>query len=309
MSVPKSGSSIKHKPAKDPSGSVLPGLAEELSSSEVKVLPMADITVKGRLRELDEEKLRDLMYTIEKDDLLQPLVVAHYEGEYLLIAGHHRFEVCKRLNRSMVPVRLMQNIQSKDHLRRLEISENLFRNELSLLERAVYLAEYLKSDSALSALSAEEIADKVNISRRTFFYYKQVASMNEQNPDVIEKILHLPQDIKNSRSQLLDIYNLPTEERKELISTLEGNPATTYQAAKKAVTRLAVEAGSHESPLTITQVTRKRVQELKEVHQHFRMVGEDITMTDLVDRCLELGLVYLKQHDFNVRIPPVGAET
>lgn len=309
MSTPKSGSSSKPKLPKDPSNAVLPGLADEMSNSQVKVLPMTEIKVKSRLRELDEEKLRDLMYTVEKDDLLQPLVVAYYEGEYLLIAGHHRFEVCKRLNRSMVPVRLMQNIQNEDHLRRLEISENLFRNELSLLERAVYLAEYLKRDSALSALTAEEIADKVNISRRTFFYYKQVASMNEQNPDVIEKILNLPQDIKNSRSQLLDIYNLPTEERNELITTLEGNAATTYQAAKKAVTRLAVEAGTHESPLTITQVTRKRVQELKEVHQHFRMIGEDITMTDLVDRCLDLGLAYLKQHDFNVRIPAVGAES
>lgn len=308
MPAQKPGSSPKPPSPKDVPDPVLPGLADELSNSQVKVLPMSDIKVKSRLRELDEEKLRDLMYTVEKDDLLQPLVVALYEGEHLLIAGHHRFEVCKRLNRSMVPVRLMQNIQNEDHLRRLEISENLFRNELSLLERAVYLAEYLKRDSALSALSAEEIADKVNISRRTFFYYKQVASMNEQNPDVIEKILKLPQDVKNSRSQLLDIYNIPAEERNELISTLEGNPATTYQAAKKAVTRLAVEAGTHASPLTITQVTRTRMQELKEVHQHFRMVGDDITMTDLVDRCLELGLAYLKQHDFNVRILPVGAD-
>lgn len=284
---------------------LLPGMADELAAAELTVLSLDEIQIRARVRELNEEKLGDLSYSIKKDGLLQPLVVALYEGAYVLIAGQHRLEVCRRLRHTTVPVRVLTNIRNQDHLIRLELSENLFRNELSLLERAVHLAEYLKRDSALSALSAEQIAETVNISRRTFFYYKQVA---ELKPELVQRILKLPQDIKNSRSQLLDFYNLPDEQMQEaVITALEGNADTTYKAAKSAVTKLAVEAGQIERPLTITQVTRDRVQELKQVRrEYYQYTGT--TMTDLVDYCLELGLQQLKRMDYKVEIPLLGLD-
>lgn len=279
---------------------LLPGIDAELAAGELNVLSLEEIKIRKRVRELDEEKLSDLSYSIKKDGLLQPLVVAFFQGEHVLIAGMHRLEVCRRLRWRMVPVRMIANIRDENHLLRLELSENLFRNELSVLERAVHLAEYLKLDSALSALSAEEIADTVNISRRTFFYYKQVATLR---PELVQRILDLPQDMKNSRTQLLDFYNLPDEEIQEhIIGTLEGNPDTSYKVAKSMVTKLAVESGNLEQPLTITQVTRKRVTELKQVRkEYFEYTG--VSMTDLVDYCLHIGLEHLKKRDYHVEIP------
>lgn len=284
---------------------MLPGMADELASAELAILPITEIQIRHRVRELNEEKLGDLSYSIKKDGLLQPPVVARFEGEHVLIAGQHRLEVCKRLRWQTIPARLLTNIRDLDHLIRLELSENLFRNELSVLERAVHLAEYLKRDSALSALSAEQIAETVNISRRTFFYYKQVA---ELKPELVQRILKLPQDIKNSRTQLLDFYNLPDEHMQEsIITALEGNPDTTYKAAKGAVTKLAVEAGQIERPLTITQVTRERVQEIKQVRrEYYQYTG--VSMTDLVDYCLELGLQQLQRLDYKVDIPLLGLD-
>ncbi len=284
---------------------MLPGMADELASAELAILPITEIQIRHRVRELNEEKLGDLSYSIKKDGLLQPPVVARFEGEHVLIAGQHRLEVCKRLRWQTIPARLLTNIRDQDHLIRLELSENLFRNELSILERAVHLAEYLKRDSALSALSAEQIAETVNISRRTFFYYKQVA---ELKPELVQRILKLPQDIKNSRTQLLDFYNLPDKQMQEsVITALEGNPDTTYKAAKGAVTKLAVEAGQIERPLTITQVTRERVQEIKQVRrEYYQYTG--VSMTDLVDYCLELGLQQLQRLDYKVDIPLLGLD-
>lgn len=284
---------------------LLPGMADELAAAELAVLALDQIQIRARVRELNEDKLSDLSYSIKKDGLLQPPVVALFEGAHVLIAGQHRLEVCRRLRWQTIPVRLLNNIRDQDHLIRLELSENLFRNELSLLERAVHLAEYLKRDSALSALSAEQIAETVNISRRTFFYYKQVA---ELKPELVQRILKLPQDIKNSRSQLLDFYNLPDEQMQEaVIEALEGNPDTTYKAAKSAVTKLAVEAGQIERPLTITQVTRDRVQQLKQVRRdYYQYTGT--TMTDLVDFCLELGLQQLERLSYKIDIPLLGLD-
>lgn len=88
---------------------------------------------------------------------------------------------------------------------------------------------------------------------------------------------------------------------------LEGNPDTTYKAAKGAVTQLAVEAGVIERPLTITQVTRERVQELKKVRiDYYQYTG--VSMTDLVDYCLELGLQQLHRQDYKVDIPLLGLD-
>lgn len=302
VTVVLSSDQVTVQPEKKPTP-LLPGIEAELAAGELTVMNLDDIQIRKRVRQLDEEKLADLSYSIKKDGLLQPLVIALFEGKHVLIAGMHRMEVCRRLRWKMVPVRMIANIKDENHLLRLELSENLFRNELSLLERAVHLAEYLKLDSALSALSAEEIADTVNISRRTFFYYKQVATLK---PELVQRILTLPQDMKNSRTQLLDFYNLPDEQMQEqIISTLEGNPTTTYRVAKSAVTKLAVEAGSIERPLTITQVTRKRIQELKLVRkEYFEYTG--VTMTDLVDFCLHMGLEYLHKRDYQVDIPLLG---
>lgn len=284
---------------------LLPGIVDELASAELAELPLQEIQIRHRVRELNEDKLGDLSYSIKKDGLLQPLVIAFFEGEHVLIAGMHRLEVCRRLRWKMVPVRLIANIRDENHLVRLELSENLFRNDLSILERAVHLAEYLKLDSALSALSAEEIAETVNISRRTFFYYKQVANLK---PELVQRILKLPQDVKNSRSQLLDFYKLPNEKMQEkLITTLEGNPGTTYGAAKGVVTRLEIESGTLERPLTITQVTRKRIQEIKRVRKEYFEYSE-ITLTDLVDFCLHVGLEHMKKKDYRVEVPLLGLD-
>ena len=289
-----------------PKSDLLPGLQNELGALEVTFLPINEIKLRERIRELDEDKLADLSFSIKNDGLLQPLVVALFEGAYVLVAGQHRLEVCKRLRWNLVPVRVFSGIEDKEHLIRLELSENLFRNELSVLERAVHLSEYLKRNSALRALNAEEIAKTVNISRRTFFYYKQVATLN---PELIQKILKLPQDLKNSKTQLLDFYNIPNDEiRTNIISTLEGNPAATYRSAKSSVTQLAVESGDIDKPLTITQVTRKRIQELKKVQEDY-FKYTNTTMSDLVDYCLGLGLQHLKQKNYEIEIPPLVIDT
>lgn len=277
---------------------LLPGMAQELADDESLLLPLADIQLRARVRELDEEKLKDLQYSIERDGLLQPLVVAQHEDQHVLIAGGHRLEVCKRLHWKLVPVRVLHNIRNEDHLVRLELSENLFRNELSLLERAIHLNEYLKRDSALSALSADQIAEQVNISRRTFFYYKQVAQLPREQ---VQRILKLPQDLKNSRQKLLDFYNLPTDEvREDIIHAMEHNPATTYSMAKGAATKMGIEAGRVIRPLTITQVVRSRILEAKEVRSTYFY---DVPMTDFIDYVLAEGLEQLRRKDYRVQIP------
>lgn len=101
---------------------LLPGIADELASAALAELTLEEIQIRHRVRELNEEKLSDLSYSIKKDGLLQPLVVAKFEGEHVLIAGQHRLEVCRRLRWPTIPVRLIANIRDQDHLIRLELA-------------------------------------------------------------------------------------------------------------------------------------------------------------------------------------------
>ena len=104
-------------------------------------LPIAQIRMGDRLRDVDKDNVDMLAVSMEDYGLLSPLWVREpdSDGQHDLIAGAHRLAAALQLGWDEVPA-LVFSVEGRD-ARLMEIDENLFRRELSPLDRAVFLAE------------------------------------------------------------------------------------------------------------------------------------------------------------------------
>ena len=87
-------------------------------------------------RYFDEEKLKSLAESIQEYGLIQPIVVADINGEYILIAGERRLKAHILANIENIDVHLYYNV-TEERLRELSLIENLQREDLSIIEEAI----------------------------------------------------------------------------------------------------------------------------------------------------------------------------
>lgn len=97
-------------------------------------------------REFDEAKLKELSESIRMYGVLQPLTVTRRErsredgtfySEYELIAGERRWRASKMAGLSQVPVIIRQGEQTEQEKLELAIIENLQREDLNAVDRAM----------------------------------------------------------------------------------------------------------------------------------------------------------------------------
>ena len=110
------------------------------------------IQVGNRLRKIKTDAVEMLAQSIKKLGLLNPILVTPIQEDntpedntpeavesYLLIAGYHRLEACKKLGMTEIGVNIVTIGEVEQRL--AEIDENLCRSELNHLERAEHLIE------------------------------------------------------------------------------------------------------------------------------------------------------------------------
>lgn len=116
----------------------------------------AIIVVPEKRRSLREDKIEQLMSSIRRDGLLNPITidVADY-----LVAGYHRLEACKRLGYTHIDCRVVVDpFRDGKMERRAEITENLHRVELSTEERDELIRKY-------AALTGQETGSSEPVSK------------------------------------------------------------------------------------------------------------------------------------------------
>lgn len=170
---------------------------------QVQQINIDYIQADNRLRVVDGDHVEGLVASIKEIGLQQPLQVRlkpRSKSVYLLVAGAHRLEACRKLDMETVPC----SVVAVDELeaRMQEIDENLFRHELTPLDRAAFLAERkrvyeemhpetkagvaggkVRQGSATATIAfAEQTAEKLRLGRRTI--ESAVKMHNSLAPDV-----------------------------------------------------------------------------------------------------------------------------
>jgi len=91
-----------------------------------KEIPIDKIIVNKNIRTDPDGELGGLMETIEKYDLLQPVLVMPKDDHYELISGHRRLNAMKARNEATVPC-VVRNDFSEKSIPFIKLIENVQR--------------------------------------------------------------------------------------------------------------------------------------------------------------------------------------
>ena len=129
----------------------------------------------------NEEKLNELKESIEKNGLLQPIIVKKTVKGYYIIAGERRYRAFEMLGRKEIPAIIKE--MTDEEMMVFAVLENLQREDLSALEES----ESYKNLMDKMSLTQEELAKKLGKSR------PYIANSL--------RLLKLPAEIKNKLEQ------------------------------------------------------------------------------------------------------------
>ena len=147
----------------------------EISLDEIKKNPYQPRTY------FNEEKLNELKESIEKNGLLQPIIVKKAVRGYYIIAGERRYRAFELLGRKEIPAIIKE--MTDEEMMVFAVLENLQREDLSALEES----ESYKNLMDKMSLTQEELAKKLGKSR------SYIANSL--------RLLKLPAEIKNKLEQ------------------------------------------------------------------------------------------------------------
>ncbi len=110
----------------------------------VRTIALASVDVGGRLRALDPAWVNLLAEEIQADGQVEPIRVVERGARFQLIDGARRVAACRQLGRTGIEAKIEpEEALADDAFVRLgEIKGNFLRGELTMLERAYYVAAW-----------------------------------------------------------------------------------------------------------------------------------------------------------------------
>ena len=191
----------------------------ELSLEEIKKNPYQPRTY------FNEEKLNELKDSIEKNGLLQPIVVKKAIKGYYIIAGERRYRAFELLDKKEIPAIIKE--MTDEEMMVFAVLENLQREDLSALEES----ESYKNLMDKMSLTQEELANKLGKSR------PYIANSL--------RLLKLPTEIKIKLEQGLisaaharTLLSLKTKKNMEEVCTLVIERKMSVRELEEYVTKL-----------------------------------------------------------------------
>jgi hypothetical protein len=207
-------------------------------------IPIVSVRVGARKRPLDSAKVAELAASIAELGLLQPIGV---RPDGTLVYGYHRLEACKQLGWTEIPAVVVDGDDLRAEL--AEISENLIRNELTLLERAEHLAQ-LKAvyeqlypnargvgrptkNGATVAPFSEWAAGQTGLAQRTVQHYVQLAESIA--PAVRDAIRRTP--IASDGAELKLLASLEPSQQRAVAELIASRAAGSVREATRELAR------------------------------------------------------------------------
>ncbi len=191
----------------------------EIALDEIKKNPYQPRTY------FNEEKLNELKESIEKNGLLQPIIVKKAVKGYYIIAGERRYRAFELLGRKEIPAIIKE--MTDEEMMVFAVLENLQREDLSALEES----ESYKNLMDKMSLTQEELAKKLGKSR------PYIANSL--------RLLKLPTEIKNKLEQGListaharTLLSLKTKKAMEEVCALVVERKMSVRELEEYVARL-----------------------------------------------------------------------
>lgn len=147
---------------------------EAIEYIEVNMLKPYEQNDEKQPFKLDRDKIESIKLSAADIGIITPLTVRKRNGEYQIIAGHHRAVAAQELNILSVPC-VVKNISDEEAYQYV-IESNIQRMKMLPTEYGKIFRCYLERRKDID-MTAQEIADKFGISKRSMFRYEKVTSL------------------------------------------------------------------------------------------------------------------------------------
>lgn len=123
--------------------------------------------------EITEQSLDELVQSIQKTGLIQPITVRQVGQGYELIAGERRWRAVQKAG--LIDIPAIVRSASDEEMIELALIENIFREDLNAIDRAVAYRRYCDQ----FALTADQVAGRLGEDRTTVTNYLRLLDLPE----------------------------------------------------------------------------------------------------------------------------------
>jgi ParB family chromosome partitioning protein len=184
------------------------------------------------------EEIEELAASIKKEGLLQPILVRKVGSKYQIIAGERRWQACKSLGSTMIPVRFWK--ADDDKVLELALIENVQRSDLNPIEEAYGYKRLMERKK----MTQSELAIAVSKGRSTIANALRLLDLPEDAQQMLfeEKItagharaiLSVPtQEGRNKLTKKLSEEKLSVRETEALARLFAGKSKATDSLKKR----------------------------------------------------------------------------
>lgn len=180
------------------------------------------------------EEIEELAASIEKEGLLQPVLVRKVGADYQIIAGERRWQACKSLGMKKIPIRVKE--VNDDKALELALIENIQRSDLNPIEEAYGYRRLMER----KGMTQSDVATAVSKGRSTIANALRLLEL----PEDAQQLLY---EEKITAGHARAILSVPTVAgRKKLTEKLVAEKLSVRET--EALARLfAGQAASHGS--------------------------------------------------------------
>ena len=181
--------------------------------------------------DFSEARIDSLAKSIAEVGQLQPIVVQKKDDHFLLIAGERRLRAVKKDDKEKIAAVILEEEVSPEKFRQIQLIENLQRQDLNPLERAISINKFMENNN----LCKKDAAEKLGVARTTLTLWLNILEMKEKYQQEVLKedspitLSHLSlahalsskTDDPNKANKLLDAVIKHNLSRKETQSVID----------------------------------------------------------------------------------------
>ncbi len=154
-----------------------------------RLIPFVDKYGNTQPFKLNEKKVNQIAASAKDIGIITPLTVRTKGDLYEIIAGHHRLEAAKQIGQLKVPCIVRK--YTDEEMYTVLAESNIQRDRTLPSEYGRIFARYMEIRKS-EDLTAEEIADKFDISKKTMYRYINVHSLIPELQDMTDnKIINI----------------------------------------------------------------------------------------------------------------------
>lgn len=220
--------------------------------------------------EMDNNQLQELAMSIEKEGLLQPILVTPQDDKYIILAGHRRVEAHKILNKEYIKAVILDKV-AHERLAIIPIIENLQRDDMDPIENAIAFKRLL-NEGVIKTQA--ELAQKISVSKQWVSKMLSIlklpdALLEEIKEDKYKDINVLVELNKVEQGRVTEVYHAIKDlPRKEAITYIKAINTPT----KKPQTPSRIQISKDKVTINLKNIDPSKQQKVQEILSQLKEV-------------------------------------